>query len=344
MARWKAGVAGVRPPAARGLAPRAGPVRPRPDPARRSTTPTTCRSGTTFITRSSITAMTRSSSSTCSTTRRAAAGPGLDRPADVVRVSRREPAVRGQEVRARPERHGRSPTSMPRSDRPLAGRAARTSCERFSDEYRRDAASPARRRAGARGRCVAVRRASLAAAARRRTSSSGCAASMHDLRSEDGLDHDAADPGAAGPHPGRARRSCTEPEPAAEPDGQAIVPLSDWELASRLSYFLWSSLPDEELLRGRRGRRVARAARACAAGAADAARSRRPRRLATEFFGQWLGFYRFDELPRHRRRAVPRVHGPAQGGDVRRGRLVLRAHRPRGPARRARSCSPITRS
>ena len=29
------------------------------------------------------------------------------------------------------------------------------------------------------------------------------------------------------------------------------VPLSDWELASRLSYFLWSSPPDEELCPGR---------------------------------------------------------------------------------------------
>ena len=71
-------------------------------------------------------------------------------------------------------------------------------------------------------------------------------------------------------------------------------PLTDWELASRLSYFLWSSTPDEELRR-----------------AAAAAELRNPRqlehqvkrmladskarRLSTEFFGQWLGFYRFDQ-------------------------------------------------
>ena len=35
-------------------------------------------------------------------------------------------------------------------------------------------------------------------------------------------------------------------------------PVSDWELASRLSYFLWSSMPDDELRRGRRGRAAAR--------------------------------------------------------------------------------------
>jgi cytochrome c553 len=32
-------------------------------------------------------------------------------------------------------------------------------------------------------------------------------------------------------------------------EGAAIVPVDDWELASRLSYFLWSTMPDDELLR-----------------------------------------------------------------------------------------------
>jgi hypothetical protein len=81
-------------------------------------------------------------------------------------------------------------------------------------------------------------------------------------------------------------------EPAA---GPAERPLNDWEMASRLSFFLWSSIPDDELRR--------------AAGAGElhdpallAAQVRRmtadpkARRLATEFFGQWLGFYRFDEF------------------------------------------------
>ncbi|MCI0357725.1 MAG: DUF1592 domain-containing protein [Planctomycetaceae bacterium] len=73
-----------------------------------------------------------------------------------------------------------------------------------------------------------------------------------------------------------------------------IVPLSDWELASRLSYFLWSSMPDEELLRAaaagelRNPDELARQARRML-------RDPKSRRLATEFFGQWLGFYRFDE-------------------------------------------------
>src|SRR5215468_7531042 len=77
-------------------------------------------------------------------------------------------------------------------------------------------------------------------------------------------------------------------------DSPLIMSLTNWEMASRLSYFLWSSIPDDELRR--------------AAGAGelkDPEGIRRQvkrmiadpkaRRLATEFFGQWLGFYHFDQ-------------------------------------------------
>ena len=78
------------------------------------------------------------------------------------------------------------------------------------------------------------------------------------------------------------------------PDAAAMRPLSGTEMASRLSFFLWSSIPDTELLR------------AAAAGDLNnpvqlEKQTRRmladpkARRLATEFFGQWLGFYNFDE-------------------------------------------------
>lgn len=80
-------------------------------------------------------------------------------------------------------------------------------------------------------------------------------------------------------------------EPAQQP---GVRPLSSWELAGRLSYFLWSSIPDAELRR------------AAAAGELNAPQQLqrqvkrmladpKARRLATEFFGQWLGFYRFDQ-------------------------------------------------
>ena len=70
--------------------------------------------------------------------------------------------------------------------------------------------------------------------------------------------------------------------------------LSGVDLASRLSYFLWSSLPDEELRRA-----AARGDLHTDAGIAAQVRRMladpKARRFATEFFGQWLGFYRFDE-------------------------------------------------
>ncbi len=69
--------------------------------------------------------------------------------------------------------------------------------------------------------------------------------------------------------------------------------LSDWELAGRLSFLVWSSLPDDELRRAaaagelRDPQQLARQARRML-------RDPKARRFATEFFGQWLGFYQFD--------------------------------------------------
>ncbi len=92
-----------------------------------------------------------------------------------------------------------------------------------------------------------------------------------------------------------------------QPSGSSIKPaststgvptlaaLSNWEVASRMSFFIWSSIPDDEL------RRAARAGEL-----SDSKRLReqtirmladpKARRMATEFFGQWLGFYHFDQF------------------------------------------------
>ena len=70
--------------------------------------------------------------------------------------------------------------------------------------------------------------------------------------------------------------------------------LDSWELASRLSFFLWSSLPDDELRRAAAAGELTNEeslARQVRRMTADP----KARRLATEFFGQWLGFYHFDE-------------------------------------------------
>ncbi len=71
-------------------------------------------------------------------------------------------------------------------------------------------------------------------------------------------------------------------------------PLNGWEMASRMSFFLWSSIPDQELRRAAAAGELnnpAMLAKQVARMTADP----KARRLATEFFGQWLGFYHFDE-------------------------------------------------
>ena len=92
---------------------------------------------------------------------------------------------------------------------------------------------------------------------------------------------------------------------------RGIHPLSDYDLASRLSYFLWSSLPDDELL--------ARAAagdlhqpKIIAAQARRMLKDSRTRALAVEFGANWLDFRRFEELG-----TVDRERFPAFTGELR---------------------------
>ena len=59
--------------------------------------------------------------------------------------------------------------------------------------------------------------------------------------------------------------------------GTAVRPLSDYALASRLSYFLWSSMPDAELLAHAAAGDLHQPGGAEGPGAADAARSARTR-------------------------------------------------------------------
>lgn len=80
-------------------------------------------------------------------------------------------------------------------------------------------------------------------------------------------------------------------EPTSESAG--VVPLTDWELASRLSYFLWSTAPDEELRKMAQDGQLQEEEGLCTQ-TRRMLRDPKARRLATEFFGQWFGFYRFD--------------------------------------------------
>jgi hypothetical protein len=86
--------------------------------------------------------------------------------------------------------------------------------------------------------------------------------------------------------------------------GTAPAPVSDWELASRLSYFLWSSLPDAELRALASAGRL-RDPRELAAQARRMLHDGKIRRLATEFACQWLHVYDFDTLDEKSERHFP---------------------------------------
>jgi hypothetical protein len=72
------------------------------------------------------------------------------------------------------------------------------------------------------------------------------------------------------------------------------APLSDHALASRLSYFLWSTMPDEGLLAKASAGRL-RSGAVLRAEIHRMLNDERARRLATEFGGNWLDFRRFEE-------------------------------------------------
>jgi hypothetical protein len=98
--------------------------------------------------------------------------------------------------------------------------------------------------------------------------------------------------------------------PDAKPAGDR-VPLSDSALASRLSYFLWSSMPDKELL-DRAAAGELRKPEVLAAQARRMLRDPKARALATEFGGNWLDFRRFEE-----HNGVDRSRFPAFDSDLR---------------------------
>jgi hypothetical protein len=83
------------------------------------------------------------------------------------------------------------------------------------------------------------------------------------------------------------------PAPSAVASRQPAA-LGDWELASRLSYFLWCSIPDAELTRAAAAGELKSPAQ-LEQQAQRMLRDPKARRFAAEFFGQWFGFYRFDE-------------------------------------------------
>ena len=76
--------------------------------------------------------------------------------------------------------------------------------------------------------------------------------------------------------------------------GEGVQPLSDYALASRLSYFLWSSMPDEELLAHAAAGDLHQP-EVLAAQARRMLNDPRVRGAGDEFGGNWLDFRRFEE-------------------------------------------------
>ncbi len=91
--------------------------------------------------------------------------------------------------------------------------------------------------------------------------------------------------------PDAALRLATTAEPQSAP---RLRPISDYALASRLSYFLWSSMPDEELL-ARAAAGDLKKPEVLAAQARRMLQNPKVRALALEFGGNWLDFRRFEE-------------------------------------------------
>lgn len=86
--------------------------------------------------------------------------------------------------------------------------------------------------------------------------------------------------------------------------GLAATPVSDWDLANRLSYFLWSSAPDAEL-RSAAAQASLQNPEVLAAQARRMLRHPNVRRLATEFACAWLHIYDFAELGEKSERHFP---------------------------------------
>lgn len=82
------------------------------------------------------------------------------------------------------------------------------------------------------------------------------------------------------------------------------TPVSDYELASRLSYFLWSSKPDDELL-STASRGDLHESEILLAQMRRMLHDAKTRRLASEFAGHWLQIHNFDQFDEKSERHFP---------------------------------------
>ena len=124
------------------------------------------------------------------------------------------------------------------------------------------------------------------------------------------------------PFPSEVRASAPRGYPGArgEVAAQKTQALSDYAIASRLSYFLWSSLPDDELL-GLAAKGELRKPAVLVAQAQRMLKSPKTRALATEFGGNWLDFRRFEE-----HNAVDKTRFPSFNDNLRQSKFEEPLH------------------
>ncbi len=139
------------------------------------------------------------------------------------------------------------------------------------------------------------------------------------LRESDGLNHEDAVRDSVvsilmSPHfCYRVDRTGGPSDAAANEGGKVLVrPLSDYALASRLSYFLWASMPDDELLAHAAAGDLHEPS-VLVSQARRMLRDDKVRGLAVEFGGNWLDFRRFEE-----HNSVDRTRFPAFNDELRR--------------------------
>ena len=90
--------------------------------------------------------------------------------------------------------------------------------------------------------------------------------------------------------------------------GKANAPVTEWELATRLSYFLWSTMPDEQLVSSAADNSLLEPDRLVEE-ARRMLRDHRVRGLATEFACQWLHVRDFDSHDEKNERQYPTFAG-----------------------------------
>ncbi len=79
---------------------------------------------------------------------------------------------------------------------------------------------------------------------------------------------------------------------ARAPAGETVAPLSDFALASRMSYFVWGSMPDEELFALARDGKL-HEEKVLREQTRRMLKDPKVSRFALEFFGQWFGYREF---------------------------------------------------